>query len=190
MRGIAIVVWVAACGFSGPSLTTGVADAPRADGITAIDARTCPSGYAPLPGTTGSSYRVAGGPQPGASPAQLLARTNWIDAEIACEVEGTHLAIAETDAEHQAFVDVVSGASRWLGVTDRVQQDLWIPVVGGTSWVPHWSGGGPSGSGRCVLLTRVGFMGEEATPCADPDLQWVKGYICECDGHPVDHSAY
>lgn len=136
--------------------------------------------------TTGSVYRVAGGPPT----APTSERTTWVGAEAACEADGTHLAIPQTEAEHLAFVDVVAGASRWLGVTDRVTANAWIPVIGGTTWVAHWAGGAPGTGGKCVLLTCVGIDGEEATPCEDPDAQWHKGFICECDGQAADSTSY
>lgn len=97
-----------------------------ADGSTeaggAIDAASCPAGYVQLAGLP-SRYRISGGPGTTADP---LGRGTWVMAEADCRDDGigTHLAIAETKAEHDAFVDVVSGASRWLGVTDRKVEGL------------------------------------------------------------------
>jgi hypothetical protein len=199
MRPAAFVV-LCACDFHSPGAAT---DAPVSID-SAIDAAidapivpfTCPAGYTTLAGgQAGSLYKVYGGngtvlgPGPG--------RGTWLQAEAACRGDGPgiHLAIAESEGEHQAFVDVVSGASRWLGVTDRKTEGTWLPIIGGTTWVEHWLGGVPmrGTNGNCLLLTRVQNI-EEDTSCAGegspPSSQWDKGSICECDNHAVDLSTF
>jgi hypothetical protein len=184
MRCLPVLV-VAACGFrasGGPALDTG----PGADAAGSIDAAGCPAGYVQLAGLP-SRYRLSGGSGPIGDP---LARGTWVMAEADCADDGvgTHLAIAETQAEHEAFVDVVSGASRWLGVTDRKSEGTWRTITGGTTFFALWSSPPQDTGSDCLILTRV--PSHEGSFCDDPDPQWHKGYICECDGVAVDPTAF
>jgi len=173
-----IVVAVAACGFHASGA------GPEAGG--SIDAAGCPAGYMQLAGLP-SRYRVSGGPGTTSDPQ---GRGTWVSAEADCRRDGvgTHLAIAETQAEHDAFVDVVSGASRWLGVTDRTVEGTWRTITGGTTFFALWGPPPENDSYDCMILTRV--PSHEDTRCDDPDPQWSKGYICECDGVAVDLTAF
>ena len=201
MRVVVLVGSLAACSFAprGAPSTDPDIDAPELDAPTIDAAFACPAGYAPLAGGAAASrYKIngasgppAGGPGPG--------RGTWLEAEADCRDDGpgTHLAIPETEAEHQAFVDVVSGASRWLGATDRITEGSWLPIIGGTAGFvqTHWIAGVPgiNAISNCLLLTRVQDL-DEATPCNGegqlPSEQWDKGYICECDREPVDQTTF
>lgn len=194
------------CSYSAPgTAATGDGnDGPTSDGAqdSLLDAFVCPSGYAPLTGApAGSLYRVSGGPNGTGN----TGRSNWVDAQLDCGNDGvgTHLAIPETEEEYQALSDAVSGATRWLGVTDRITEATWIPIIGGTTFVGHWFGNTPeqgdSGAANndCMTLcasTRTGPLGTihiaEAMPCADTDADDARGYICECDGRAVDPATF
>jgi hypothetical protein len=163
---------------------------PGADGSTeaggSMDAG-CPEGYVQLAGLP-SRYRVSGGAGTTSSPQ---GRGTWVMAEADCRDDGvgTHLAIAETKAENDAFVDVVSGASRWLGVTDRKVQGTWRTITGGSVFFALWGSPPPKNDQfDCMILTRV--PSSEDAICDDPDPQWYRGYICECDGVAVDPTAF
>jgi len=194
VRPAAVILALTACSFQPPSgggATPGGDDGNASDdGGASSDgqaAPTCPDTYKPLPGAP-SLYRLSGDPG--------TARGTWLEAEADCRDDGTgtHLAIPETELEHEAFVDVLSGASRWLGVSDRRVEGEWIPIIGGTTWVPHWYNGMPYRGvlGNCLLL--VSNVTEEDTPCmgegTPPSEQWDKGYVCECDGKPVDQTTF
>jgi hypothetical protein len=145
------------------------------DPISDADPLACPPDYIP---TGPSRYRM------------VTAGANWLTAQADCrdDATGTHLAIPETAAERQVLADMVSGASRWLGVTDRITEGTFLPIIGGTIWSPNWIGGGP-GIYDCVLLTRTdGF--DEVVPCDSTDPQWGRPYFCECDGKPVDPTTF
>jgi hypothetical protein len=183
----AILVLVAACGFDSPgSGNLDASNSPDAPHDAAIDAPGCPADYGPLRDLP-SRYRVSGGTD--ANP-DLAGRGTWVTAEADCRDDGsgTHLAIAETQAEHAAFVDVVSGATRWLGVTDRKVEGTWKTILGGSTFYALWGSPPQQDPYDCLSLNR-GF-GHEDMPCADPDPQWHKGYICECDGAAVDLTAF
>jgi hypothetical protein len=182
VRRAVIVVLVAACGFRGTS-TAGDPDAPP---DASIDAPGCPADYVQLAALP-SRYRVSGGPGTSMDPQ---GRGTWVTAEADCRDDGfgTHLAIAETLAEHTAFVDVVSGASRWLGVTDRKVEGTWKTILGGSTYFALWASPPQEANNDCMMLTRV--PSHENTPCDDPRPQFHKGYICECDGAAVDLTAF
>ena len=116
MRGVRWLVTLAGCSFylpGGSELDAPVVrDAPVDAPVDAFLVP-CPITYGQLgPTATASSYRLVDRASAGA---------NWVTAELDCRDDGprTHLAIAETAAEHVIFEDAVSGASLWLGVTDR-----------------------------------------------------------------------
>jgi hypothetical protein len=171
-----VVVVVAACGFQASGTTT--------DSL--IDTTGCPTGYVQLAGLP-SRYRISGGD---GTTTDSQGRGTWVMAEEDCRNDGagTHLAIAETQTEHEAFVDVVSGASRWLGVTDRKVEGTWRTITGGSTFFALWGSPPQNESYDCMILTRV--PSHEDSYCDDPDPQWYKGYICECDGVPVDPAAF
>lgn len=180
-----MAVVVGACGFSMPASVGSGSDAATDGSPVPIDvALACPANYKPLPGAP-SMYRVVGGTMA----VPTAGRTTWIGAELDCRDDGTgtHLAIPETQAENQAFVDVLSGASRWLGVTDRKTEGTWVPIIATTGWFARWAGGVP-GADDCLLLSRTSF--HEAMPCQSGDPQWNKGFICECDGALVDATSF
>jgi hypothetical protein len=191
MRGVVWSVALGACGFSlNPASEP---DAPVVDDApTMLDAPldayqvVCPSTYVQLGATAmASSYRVVD---------RATAGANWVNAELDCRDDGprTHLAIAETAAEHVLFEDAVSGASLWLGVTDRKVEGTWRPIISGTSgWFTDWFGGAQPATNtnyNCLLLSGPNF--EEAMPCSDGTVMWTKGFICECDGNEVDLTAF
>jgi len=192
MRGVGWLVMLGACGFSltpGTSLDAPVPpDAPVDDAVDApLDAYqlVCPPTYAQLGAApTASTYRVAD---------RATAGANWVAAELDCRDDGprTHLAIAETSAEHILFEDAVSGASTWLGVTDRKAEGTWRPIIGGSSWFTDWFGGAQPANNtnyNCLLLSGPNF--EEAMPCSSALSQWAMGFICECDGNVVDPTTF
>lgn len=173
---------VAACGFRSPG-----SDSPGDGSDGSIDAPGCPANYVAL-GDLPSRYRVSGGTAANPDPA---GRGTWVTAEADCRDDGggTHLAIAETQAEHDAFVDVVSGATRWLGVTDRKVEGTWKTILGGSTFYATWGSPPPQNIDYdCMTLNRG--TSHEDMPCDDPDPQWHKGYICECDGAAVDLTAF
>ncbi|HWO25023.1 MAG TPA: C-type lectin domain-containing protein [Kofleriaceae bacterium] len=173
----AILVLVTACGFHSPR---------SGDSDASIDAPGCPANYGLLRDLP-SRYRVSGGT---AANPDLAGRGTWVTAEADCRNDGfgTHLAIAETQAEHDAFVDVVSGATRWLGVTDRKVEGTWTTLIGGSTFYARWGSPPQNDLYDCLSLNRA--IGHEDMPCAHPDPQWHKGYICECDGAAVDLTAF
>ena len=169
-------VCVAGCSFGLPDsppapLTDAAGDAGDAAGAV------CPAGYVMLAGAP-SLYRV------------VDAGTTWEGAQADCADDGTitHLAVPENEAEYLALADVVSGATRWLGVSDRKIEGVWIPIiVNAMGYFDHWAGSEPNAQ-DCLSVNRN--TDYEAMPCKDPDPQWFKGFFCECDGHAVDPAAF
>lgn len=175
-------------------------DTPPPDTVAFV----CPDDYVALPGAPGGSvYRISG--EDGSS-SSGSGRSSWVDAEADCRDDGarTHLAIAETETEYKALSDAVSGATRWLGVSDRKTEGTWIPIIGGleSDYVGHWFNNDPDGgccdaTSDCMTLSGVlqasplgAISIAEPMPCADDNPDNRKGFICECDGREVDPATF
>jgi len=173
VRGVATSWWVmlsiAGCGRLGFESIT---DGGGAD-TTLDDALICPNLYTRI---DGSCYRFAINP-----PVELA----WIDAEAACEADadGSHLMVADDDAEIAAAVAMFGTASdAWIGLSDRVTEDTFLSVTGVTPYLV-WDVGEPNANGDCVQILIAGSMG-------DRDCLAANDYVCEYDGRPVVPSAF
>lgn len=151
------LVAISACGrigFEAPATTLDDAGDPT-DGPTTA----CPPTYADKP--TGC-YRIGTG---------LSASS----AEQACEADGGHLAIIETQAENDALTALAAGQSAWIGLVD--QGSGFVLLTSGTPPIfEHWAPGDPNGDGTCVrLLSNTGDWDDE--PCTK-----AQSFLCEVDG--------
>jgi hypothetical protein len=142
------------------------------------DGDDCPTGYGPILGT-GGCYRATED------------KKSWLAAEQACEAEGAHLAVLDSEAEYGALQIALSG-QRWVGFSDRVHEDLFPAVTGEDIealpfiWKvgePNDGGDGPGGKPEdCVELAEAGLN--------DDHCEIVQRYVCEHDGDEADPSAY
>lgn len=154
---------------AGPGLDAPRLDAPRYH----LDAGECPPEYGYFGGT--SCYRF------------VLASASWFEAEAACEAnaEGAHLVIVD-DAEEAALVDgTVSPAigNHWAGVTDLVNQGMYVGVTGNVVTFLPWAQGSPSGDGNCLQFSDSRELDDHA--CTAPNE-----YVCEYDGVPANPASY
>jgi hypothetical protein len=157
----------------------GAADAGAPD---AAPPPACPASYTPL-GSEGHAYRY------------YAAGRRWPRAEERCAGDGTHLLVldAATLAENQAELDLVrpllpDGTFQvWIGVSDRVSENLWRAVTGATVLIDAlpWLSGEPNdffSAEDCVELTATGLN--------DAACGLQRAYVCECDGLPEDPDAF
>ncbi len=132
----------------------------------------CPPGYVEL---AGGKYRF------------VDSSITWIAAELACEAEGTHLAVPDTADESLALAAAfVPGSDpAFIGINDRLVEGAFRPVTGGTPSVSLFERDEPNGGSDAdgVSLREDGLWGDENDADRMP-------YICECDGKPADPTAF
>ena len=151
--------------------TDAAIDAPP-DAPPTIDARTCPTGYAPLPGAPATSkYRLFGNTATG---------TSFGAAKGRCDSDGTHLVIVETAAEAAAIGAAIqldpTSPYYWEGITDEDTENTWVTIEGGAATYLPWDPGQPNGgrSSNCALFDAQGHL-------YDFDCNGVEAFACECD---------
>jgi hypothetical protein len=134
----------------------------------------CPAGYAYY--DTGTAYRVASG------------FLTWLDAERDCEDDGfgTHLAVIQ-DQHELMLLDGLASGQVWVGLSDRIDEDVWLWVTGEPAFYLPFKNGEPNDSGPtgedCVELMADEYNDEGC------DFA-IQSYVCECDGVPADESSY
>lgn len=140
---------------------------------------TCPASYTEtIPGSV-SRYRV------------VTTGAAWLDAQADCadDGDGTHLLVVSTDIELQGLAPFTP-QERWLGHSDRAADGTWLSVTdeNGLAGIeattsPPWAAGEPDGSGSCALILADLRL-------RDRDCIAVQGFLCECDGQPVNNSNF
>jgi len=192
MRRAGFIAWLlVACRFDGGGLPVddaaiqGPVDAPVdvvADALVDApvdgppDATLCPQDYEDL-GVAGSKYRFVSPP------------AAWVDAEADCENDSAtaHLVVLDNAAE-LAVIDPKSGGKAWIGFTDRVMENSFLNVTGGSTTFQPWQNGEPNdggleiGSEDCVEL--------DGAEINDENCPLARSYVCECDAQPALRSAY
>jgi hypothetical protein len=133
----------------------------------------CPGGYT-FSAATGSAYRV------------IDTGRTWAQAEADCEDDGfgVHLVVVN-DAPENAIVDGFLTGPLWVGVTDRITEDSFLAVTGGTAPYLDWNTLQPDNffDEDCVTVTENGRN-------TDIDCGSSRNYVCECDGIPADPSTF
>ena len=134
----------------------------------------CPSNYVRL-GEVGTLYRLGNG------------ATDWDVAEADCAADagGTHLAVLDDVAELGLVTRLVGTGDAWIGVTNRVDPDRFLTVLGDDAAVLPWRNGLPPGN-RKVCVALIG---------PDRLVDWFRcgeahRYVCECDGAEPDPDAF
>ena len=156
MRGVAVILlYVAGCGRIGFDVS---------------EDRACPESYTEL--ATGC-YRFT---------AQVSER-DWLDAELACEAEGGHLAIIDDEDDRAAIFESVPSTVTdfWIGASARVAPGEFIGVTRRPFFIA-WNSSEPNGTGACLEFELAG-MGD--SNCAN-----VNDYLCEIDGVVADPTTY
>jgi len=135
----------------------------------------CPDGYVTVPGSR-SAYRVSEG----------LRR--WRGAEADCESDGdgTHLVVIDDPAELVQVSTLVGGGDVWVGVDDRIAEDVWLTVLGDLAEFLPWAATEPNDDGNedCVELRTA------TRTYNDRECAFVGRYVCECDGLEPDRRTF
>jgi hypothetical protein len=144
------------------------------DALIPPDAIDCPVSYSDI-GVAGSRYRI------------VTSADGWLAAEVDCENDGsaTHLVVID-GATELAMLDPVVAATVWVGISDRIDEGMFLAVTGGTPPFQPWRAGEPNDGifmpSDCVELDGFEYNDEA---CGTN-----RGYVCECDGRPADPSTY
>jgi hypothetical protein len=144
---------------------------PAPDASSPPDASPCPPDYLHFP-QTGSCYRA------------VDAGTSWIAAEEACEYDGGHLVVIQSEAEITVVHIVLPSSQSWIGLTDHVDEGTfrWVTgeaadAFGPTPWQPAEPNDG-GGVQDCTTLDTQGLW-------RDRDCRSPHAYVCEIDGVPL-----
>jgi hypothetical protein len=73
----------------------------------------------------------------------------------------------------------------WIGISDRISENIFLRVTGGSTPFFNWNGGQPNGRGaqNCVAMTANDVWHDE-------ECDQAEDYICECDGMEPDPTAF
>ena len=162
-------------GFDGAG-DAGAGDASAGDASADTDSMPgCPAGYVSIPRST-TRYRFDPGP------------ATWLAAELACEAEGTHLAIPDNIDESDSLgLTFLAGVQKmFIGVSDRVVEGTFVPVTGGALGFTRFAAGEPNGGANADGISLRGVNGvweDEADALAIE-------FICECDGKAADPTTF
>lgn len=149
-------------------------DGVNPDPDAAIDgaALVCPPGYNSVVNET-SRYKVLSG------------AADWLVAEQACEMDGTHLDVLDSANEKAMMISLMPVTNIWTGVTDRKVLGQWLKVTGGVASYLPWANSEPDLGGlECVQIEDV------TTNLRDQSCSSGRVGICECDGLPAMPSTY
>lgn len=189
---------LAGCGFSVGAQSSSPDDAPRDVGVThdaatdSFTAASCPGSYALSHGT--SRYAI------------VTQTTEAWTASARCALDlpgATHLVVFDSTAEQlqiQADVNATSGVVNlfWVGAVQRIDAtqigDGWLSLTGG-GLLGFWSPIEPTDNDGGTLdrevhaeqFVRIDRNGSGMVDA--PGRIPGHGYVCECDGKPIDPVA-
>lgn len=147
-------------------------------GFDAVDATiACPLPYSRY--ANGGCYREL----TGGSSVEIP----WLDAELACEIDGAHLVVLDDQIE-AAFVDSVvvpAGiVDYWVGTSDRVTEQVYLSVTNrAPGFLAFDIDEGTSATSDCLALS-------DGLVLIDDDCLAPNDYVCEIDGLAAVPSAY
>jgi hypothetical protein len=151
----------------------GVDADPSGDGAPSADSASC-TNYSTWGALTGR-YRV-GPPEP-----------EWSLAEAACEADGGHLIVIDSDAENGEARARTTGEF-WIGMSDRITEGTYLTVLGTSPAFAGWPAAPPSNTGEDCVSVLVNADWEDRM-CSNAAAQ-AKAYVCECDGLAVTPTAF
>jgi hypothetical protein len=140
-----------------------------------FDPLTCPASYTLTVESSASRYRFVGNQA-----------VPWLTANDRCGMDhpNAHLIVLNTTDELSQISAQTDGSIRWVGLSDRATDTVFIPVTDEEVDIPPasgppWAIGEPMvGTADCVAIN----SGELVTlACGNG-----RNYICECDGIPTD----
>ncbi len=223
MRAVCWAVWsvVAACSFDGGVAIDGGgggrdgagADAtvgPRADaGVDAgpsdpdanVDAAAAPADAPVMAVSCPPTFQPINGARPDQLYLGVDSSKTWEQAEAHCrdqEMVGgsgrTHLVVLDDDLERSAVFARFGSTRRWIGLTDRIDDDQfrWVTIQGtggypgnsGGPWGPNEPRNGLGDSEDCV------WMSAQMGQLADDSCEQNEQFVCECDAFAEDPTRF
>jgi hypothetical protein len=126
----------------------------------------CPASYATISGGGSHVYRA-------------LATAEWTSQRDACAADGAnaYLAIPD-DADEAIGIAALGGAaSTWIGIDDRMTENVFQTVRGGTPTYLTWASGEPNNAGDQDCVSVLAGSGElETNKCTNSYPA-----VCECE---------
>ena len=115
--------------------------------------------------TTGSRYRIG------------TENVTWLDARSLCEGEGAHLIIIDGSYENEMLRMLNPSDRVHIGLTDQVQEDVWLWVDGSSLTFERWAPNEPDDSfgEDCVAQRSDGLWDD--VDCNNRNYF----YACECE---------
>jgi hypothetical protein len=109
----------------------------------------------------------------------------WLNAEHRCEQDGrgTHLYLVDDSFEALTIKNLVSGATIWLGISDRTVENYFLKVTGQVAYTGQGPPPGVVGPG-CIDLDESAGTAHEVT------CDMVLPFVCECDFMVADPTSY
>ncbi len=152
----------------------GRVDGPVVDGFVDTPQLACPASYTLT--FQGSSYRIV-----------TMLATQWLSANATCVEDGsrTHLIVLSSDAELSAIRAQALDRQFWIGLSDRRDESVFLPVTNEPTIFPPpsgtpWGNGQPAdvmmGADDCVELSKEFGQELETVNCGS-----ARNFICECD---------
>jgi hypothetical protein len=137
---------------------------PRPPDASPPDADPCPPSYVSTPF---GCFRMVGDEE------------TFVDAELACQNDGGHLAVLGDPDENAFVTTLIAGRSVWIGLSDRASEGTFLWVTDAALAFDEWATGEPNN-----------LWGEDCTEYrADETWNDVwcdsrRPYVCEIDGVP------
>jgi hypothetical protein len=131
------------------------------DGVTAR----CPASFGPMPGGSAHVYLV------------LALADDYASQVLVCMSEGpgSYLAIPDNQAELDGMVAFAGGFTFWIGIDDRLTEDVFITSKNQPATFLPWATGEPSGGIEdCVEVLPSGLFD-------DDDCAVMLPAACECE---------
>lgn len=103
---------------------------------------------------------------------------SWTTGRDRCEDDGAHLVVIDDETEN-AYVRLLGLGNLWIGLNDRVDEDMFVWVTGAELSYENWSDDEPNNSGGedCVEMQSDGEWNDEACD----DVFRYRRFVCECE---------
>lgn len=102
----------------------------------------------------------------------------WMDAEVACQSYGGHLASIADQQENDFIVSLIIHYHVWIGFNDRDNENSFIWMDGSTSQWTNWGEGEPNNAGtRGEHCTEI--RGRQSPKWNDNRCSITNKYVCK-----------
>jgi hypothetical protein len=136
-----------------------------------------------------SAYTLADPHHPASQYRLVTASTTWASAEAACEADETagvtqpaHLIVMD-DAGEAVFAWAQNTSDQWVGHSDQVTENAWLPVTDQPSVFTGTASG--NNNGRDCLIISGAMSATSADSCMSGHP-----YVCECDGRRANPANF